>query len=134
MKIKRFNMREDSEDVLENIKEIFQIEILDNYDVIDYDISIYQPDWVFYNIEVDILSLQIKDNIEYISTSFNLLVKRIMSLTGLRTSKKNELSAFNDSNGLLGYFPVDWEYPFEQELLILMEDDPHIIKFVITLW
>jgi hypothetical protein len=37
-------MREDSEDVLENIKEIFQIEILDNYDVIDYDISIYQPD------------------------------------------------------------------------------------------
>ena len=46
---------------------------------------------------------------------------------------KNEISALDLGEGTILQFPVDWSYPFEQELTILLQEDPEIIRFNITL-
>lgn len=78
---------------------------------------------------------------EYITQmtkSFNGAMKRILSMTELEQYNigpmiKNEISALDLGEGIILQFPVDWSYPFEQELTILLQEDPEIIRFDILL-
>lgn len=104
------------------------------------DIIKEEPRSEFISITID-FPLELITRAEYITQmtkSFNGAMKRILSMTELEQYDigpmiKNEISALDLGEGIILQFPVDWSYPFEQELTILLQEDPEIIRFDILL-
>jgi len=104
------------------------------------DIIKEEPRSEFIAITID-FPLELITRAEYITQmtkSFNGAMKRILSMTKLEQYDigpmiKNEISALDLGEGIILQFPVDWSYPFEQELTILLQEDPEIIRFDILL-
>lgn len=94
----------------------------------------------FMAITIDFpLDLMIRaEYITKMTKSFNGAMKRILSMIELEqydigSMIKNEISALDLGEGTILKFPVDWRYPFEQELTILLQEDIEIVRFDILL-
>lgn len=100
------------------------------------------PVYEFIAISIDFHweKMSISKYMTQMPNEFNNTIKRILTMTGLvqchssmSSVIKNKISGVDFKGGLDGEFIVDWRYPFEQELSILMEDEPEIIRFDVLL-
>lgn len=186
MKIRRFNENmKKYQRLLEDIDEILQVEVFDDYDCYQYThgvgrkqiietkkgrlIELYHPrlgievtdmkgnykgsppayevigrgpayEFIAISIDFHWQKMSTPKYMTQMPRAFNNTIKRILAVTGLvqynpsmSSVVKNKISGVDFKEGLDGEFIVDWRYPFEQELSILMEDEPEIIRFDVLL-
>lgn len=185
MRIRRFNenLKKNYQQLLEEVDDILQIEVFDDYDWDEYisgigwemklktdsgDIVRYDhprfgdkstdmrgfyvrfareneilwrgPKSEFIAISIDFHWERISrgEYITQMSGKLNNAIERISQMTGLEQYSpspimKNKISGLDFAEGVDGEFEIDWRDPFEQELTILLEDEPEIIRFDILL-